>query len=195
MLDRLRSEVAALEEDAVGAAGLLTALEAEREAAYRDVVEVLGDARYFALLERLESAATPPSTGDETTLAAVFHREAKRMRRAFAALGDEPTDDALHASRIAVKRARYAADLAAHELGKPGERFVTIAKQLQDVLGDHQDAVFAEARIRTWASYDPAGAFAAGRLVQLERDRKASARATWPALWQRLDDAARRAVR
>ena len=195
MLDRLRSEVASLGADGEGAAGLLVALEGEREAAYRDVVEGLGDARYFALLERLEAASTPPLTDDETTLAAVFHREAKRMRRTFTALGDAPADEALHASRIAVKRARYAADLAAHELGKPGERFVTIAKQLQDVLGDHQDAVFAEARIRTWASHDPAGAFAAGRLVQLERDRKASARATWPALWQRLDDAARRAVR
>ena len=42
------------------------------------------------------------------------------MRRTFAELGDDPEDEALHASRIAVKRARYAADLAAHELGKPG---------------------------------------------------------------------------
>ena len=80
--------------------------------------------------------------------------------------------------------------------GGPASGSLPIAKQLQDVLGDHQDAVFAEARIRAWAvSYDPAGAFAAGRLVQLERDRKASARAAWPELWQRLDDAARRAVR
>ena len=147
-----------------------------------------------SLLERLESAATPPLTGDETTLAAVFHREAKRMRRAFAALGAEPTDDALHASRIAVKRARYAADLAAHDLGRPGERFVFLSKQLQDILGDHQDAVFAEARIRAWLASDPAGVFAAGRLVQLERDRKAAARAAWPDTWQQLDEAARRAV-
>ena len=51
------------------------------------------------------------------------------MRRTFEALGDDPADDALHASRIAVKRARYAADLAAHELGRPGARFVAAAKQ------------------------------------------------------------------
>lgn len=195
MLDRLRSEVAALGEDGAGAAGLLAALGEEREAAYRDVVEVLRAERYFALLERLEAASAPPLTGDETTLATVFHREAKRMRRTFAALGAEPADDALHASRIAVKRARYAADLAAHELGRPGERFVTIAKRLQDILGDHQDAVFAEARIRRWAASDPAGGFAAGRLVQLERDRKAAARAAWPRTWRQLDTAARRAVR
>ncbi len=195
MLDRLRDEVAALGDDGEGAAGLLVALEQEREAAYIDVVEVLGEPRYFGLLERLEEAASPPLTGDETTLAAIFHREAKRMRRTFASLGEQPTDEVLHSSRIAVKRARYAADLAASELGRPGERFVSIAKEMQDILGDHQDAVFAEARIRSWVASDPAGAFAAGRLVQLERDRKAAARAAWPAMWRRLDEAARRAVR
>ena len=42
------------------------------------------------------------------------------MRRTFEALGDEPEDDALHAARIRVKRARYAAELAAHELGRRG---------------------------------------------------------------------------
>ena len=67
MLDRLRAEVAALGDDAEAAAGLLEALEEERAAAYRDVVETLGGDRYFALLDRLEAAAAPPLTGDETT--------------------------------------------------------------------------------------------------------------------------------
>ena len=195
MLGRLRAEVEALEEDADAASGLLEALDEERAAAYVDVVEVLGGDRYFALLDRLEAAATPPLTGDETALATIFHREAKRMRRTFSALGDDPEDDALHASRIAVKRARYAADLAAHEIGRPREQFVAVAKQLQDILGDHQDAVVAEGRIRGWAAAAPASAFAAGRLVQLERDRMAAARAAWPDTWRRLDQASRRAVR
>ena len=84
------------------------------------------------------------------------------MRGRSTALGDDPEDDALHASRIAVKRARYAADLAAHELGRPGERFVALAKQLQDILGDHQDAVVAEARIRAWVATAPAGGVRGG---------------------------------
>ena len=195
MLGRLRAEVEALGGDSEDIAGLLESLEEERSAAYRDVLEVLGGDRYFALLDRLEATSAPPLTGDETTLAAIFHREAKRMRRTIAALGEDPEDDALHASRIAVKRARYAADLSAHELGRPGERFVAVAKQLQDILGDHQDAVVAEGRIRDWAVSAPASRFAAGRLVQLERDRMAAARAAWPEAWQRLDQAARRAVR
>ena len=196
MLGRLREEVDALGSDAAAAAGLLDALAEERAVAYRDVVETLGGDRYFALLERLEAAAAPPLTGDETALAAIFHREVKRMRRTFTALGQHPDDEALHASRIALKRARYAADLAAHELGRPGERFVAVAKQLQDILGDHQDAVVAQARIRAWADSAPAASgFAAGRLVQLERDRMVAARAAWPETWRRLDEAARRAVR
>ena len=75
--------------------------------------------------------------------------------------------------------------------------FVAVAKQLQDILGDHQDAVVAQARIRDWvaSASDPASGFAAGRLVQLERDRMAAARAAWPDTWRRLDEAARRAVR
>jgi len=197
MIGRLQAEVAALGGDAAAAASLLDALDEERAAAYRDVVETLCGDRYFALLDRLETAAAPPLTGDETPLATIFRREAKRMRRTFAALGEDPEDDALHASRIAVKRARYAADLAAHELGRPGAKFVAAAKQLQDILGDHQDAVVAQARIRDWVAttVDPASEFAAGRLVQLERDRMAEMRSAWPGAWERLDQAARRAVR
>ena len=178
------------------AAGLLAGLEADRADAYRDVAETLRGDRYLALLDRLEAAAEPPLSGEEKTLTKIFHREAKRMRQTFAELGDNPEDDALHASRISVKRARYAADLAAHELGKPGAKFVAIAKQLQDILGDHQDAVVAQERIREWAESAPApeSAFAAGRLVQLERDRMAAARAAWPDTWERLDKAAREAV-
>ena len=196
MLDRLRADIDALEgSDSEAASGLLEALETERADAYRDVVETLEGDRYNALLDRLEAASKPPLTGDATALARIFHGEAKRMRRTFSGLGEDPEDEVLHASRIAVKRARYAADLAAHELGRPGEKFVALAKQLQDILGDHQDAVVAEARIRAWAKDAPDGGVAAGRLVQLERDRMVAARGAWPDAWTRLDQAARRAVR
>ena len=178
MLGRFRAEVGSLGADGEGAAGLLEALEDERAAAYRDVGETLQGDRYYALLDRLEAAGSPPPSGEETPLAKIFDHETKRMRRKFDDLGDDPEDDALHEARIGVKRARYAADLAAHELGQAGEHFVSIAKKLQDILGDHQDAVVAQTRIRDWAAANsPASGFAAGRLVQLERDRMAAARA------------------
>lgn len=196
MLERLRAEVVLLGDDSDTAWGLLEQLETERALAYGAVVEALEGERYIAMLDRLEAAVAPPLSGETTTLAKIWHREVKRMRRTFEALGDDPVDDALHASRIAVKRARYAAELAAHELGRPVAAFISRAKDLQDVLGDNQDAVVAEARIRAWSATAPTeGRVAAGRLVQLERGRRAAARAAWPAAWARLDRAARKAVR
>ena len=46
----------------------------------------------------------------------------------------------------------------------PARRFVAVAKQLQDILGDHQDAVVAQERIRDWAesATAPESGFAAG---------------------------------
>ena len=58
---------------------------------------------------------------------------------------------ALHAVRIKVKRARYAAELAQPVVGKPARRFIERAKDLQDLLGDHQDAVTAQERLRKLA--------------------------------------------
>ncbi len=195
MLGRLRTEADALGSDAEAASGLLETLAWERGAAYRDVGETLDGDRYFTLLDRLEAATVPPLTGDETPLATIFQREVKRMRKAFAALGADPEDHALHASRMTVKRARYAADLAAHELGRRGRPFAAAAKQMQDVLGEHQDAVVAQERIRAWAATAPEHEFVAGRLVQLEQNRMAVARAAWPDAWRQLDRAARKAVR
>ncbi len=100
-----------------------------------------------------------------STLAA---REFGRLRKTAAKLGPDSSDDDLHRARILGKRARYAAELAEPELGKDGRRFVARAKALQDVLGAHQDAIVAEARLRGLLG-DTAGsgaAFAAGRLVQ-----------------------------
>ena len=196
MLERLAADVSSLGHDGGSARSLVETLEAEREHAYRTVVEALESERYLTLLDRLEGAVAPPLSGKQRALSAIWHREVKRMRRAFEGLGDDPEDEALHASRIGVKRARYAAELAAHELGKPGTSFIARAKELQDVLGEHQDAVVAEERIRAWAeSAQPEGRVAAGRLVQLERERRAVSRAAWPEAWARLDRAARKAAR
>ena len=97
--------------------------------------------------------------------------------------------------RIRVKRARYAAELASGELGKGGARFVAAAKELQDVLGEHQDAVVAEDVIRTWLAESPGGAVAGGRLVERERMRRAAARSAWPEAWILLERTGRKAIR
>jgi CHAD domain-containing protein len=172
-------------------AGLLRMLEDRRAEARGSMLEALGSARYFALLDRLDGfAATPPLSGERISLAAIWWREAKRVRRAVEALAEEPSDDELHEVRILVKRARYAAELGAHELEKRGARFVSAAKSVQDVLGAHQDAVVAEAVIHEWSGEE---APVAAVLAEAERRRRDQARAEWLPAWERLWKAAKRA--
>lgn len=186
LVGRLERDIETLGRDAGQAQSLLAGFEAERAAVRRGVVEALSSDRYLSLLDRLDQVSEPALSGEGPPLAEIWAAEWKRTRRAFAALPDDPADDALHAARIRVKRARYAAELAEHELGPGGARFVDAAKALQDVLGEHQDACVAEQRIRAWAETAPAGAQAAERLLRLEDGRKADARAAWPGAWRKL---------
>ena len=195
LLERMEEDVAELGEDRSAAESFLAELAAERTWARAAAVEALSGDRYLALLDRLDAVGEPPLSGVSMPLAEIWRRELRRTRKAFDRLGAESHDDELHAARIRVKRARYAAELAAPELGRKGARFVDAAKQLQDVLGDHQDAVVAEERLRAWAEAQPAGRLAAGRLVERARARMELARATWPGAWRRMRRAGRKAKR
>ena len=74
-------------------------------------------------------------------------------------------------------------------VGKPAARFVLDAKRLQDVIGAHQDAVVAEERVRSLLDRAEGARahFAAGRIVERERERRREARAAFPAAWARLE--------
>jgi len=190
LIDRLAADVAELGADAEVVSGLLRALEDERARARVVVVGALSSDRYLSLLDRLECVGEPRGSGRESPLRDVWRAEWRRTRKAFVLLDDESSDAGLHAARIRVKRARYAAELASHELGKRGKAFVEAAKELQDVLGEHQDAVVADERIRAWAA-DGAVTEPVERLLARERDRTSEARAAWPAAWKALRRAAK----
>lgn len=192
LADRIATDVASLGDAADGAAPLLAQLDSERAAARGAVTRALTSDRYLELLDRLDHVSEPESaTGaDDRSLASVARKEWKRTRRALADLGAESSDQELHAARIRVKRARYAAELATHELGRDGAGFVSAAKELQDDLGEHQDATVAQERLEAWAG--SGGSDVATRLVGLERDRKAAAREAWPKAWKTLRRAGKR---
>jgi len=79
------------------------------------------------------------------------------------------------------KRARYAGELAGRQ------KLVKRAKELQDVLGEHQDAVVAADRLRELGiPAAPEQALVAGRLVEREEGRRSEARAAWPKTWRKL---------
>ena len=55
------------------------------------------------------------------------------------------------------------------------------------MLGEHQDAVVAAARLRQLAAgAAPERALVAGRLVEREEGRRLQARKAWPNAWQKL---------
>ena len=192
LLEHMRREVDALGTRSKQARGLVRALEKERDQAREVARAAMTEARYFALLDALEGAENPVlAEGSTATLSDLWWKEFRRTRRAFASLDRNSPDAALHDARIHVKRSRYAAELASHELGKPGRRFVDAAKRLQDVLGEHQDSTVAKNRILVWAEQHPGAEAAADDLLERELRRRRKTRRDWPDAW----DAFRRRAR
>jgi CHAD domain-containing protein len=189
LLDHLRADAAALGAAERAAFEPLTAeLERRREKARKAMLRDLSSQRYIRLLDRLESELdAPPQDGDGLTLAQIARREHRRLRRAVNALGDAPPDEELHEVRKQVKRARYAAELAERSRGRPASRYISAAKEMQDLLGDHQDAHVAEGVIRELAEgASGTAALAAGMLVEHQRERRRDARRALPGTWERL---------
>jgi CHAD domain-containing protein len=111
----------------------------------------------------------------------------KRLRDAVDALEDDPPDEALHEVRIRAKRARYAAEAVAPACGRDARRFAKRMTDVQDVLGEHQDAVVAEQWLRARLGTSASGPmlFVAGELAAAERAAGRAARARFPRVWRR----------
>ncbi|HSD01295.1 MAG TPA: CYTH and CHAD domain-containing protein [Gaiellales bacterium] len=173
---------------------LMEGLTAGRSAARERVLAALASPRYFALVDRLVAeAAHPKLAGSELDLGALVSSEYRRMRKTAWRAGREPDNAAMHKLRIAGKRVRYAAELAALPGDRKGQAFIRAAKDLQDVLGAHQDAVVAEERIRALAVGAGSGvALVAGRLVEQEVRRRADARSELPDALRSLAGTAKR---
>lgn len=183
LLARLEAEAAELEgRDEREARSLLAALRTERSCSRARLLAALSSQEYLTLLDDTsEAIADLEPSGRGVTLDDVADRAFVRVRKAVHALPAEPADWELHRVRKLGKRARYAAELVSRK------EFVREAKALQDVLGEHQDAVVATERLRELAAGATAAqAVAAGRLVERELERRAVARATWREAWQGL---------
>ena len=163
----------------------LDVLEADRSAARNDALAVIDSERYFALLDTL--AAGPRLVESELTLKAVGAKELRKLEKTFDQIQVHASDDLLHRARIRAKRVRYVAEA----LGE--KRVVERAKEFQDVVGEHQDAVVAEERLRTLAGRVPEAGLALGILVERQRLRRRRMRSDLPTSWKRLRKAASRA--
>ena len=154
--------------------------------------------RYLALLDQLVAASQAPKFADAVhdlaiddlaiddldgdELSDFVRKPWRKLRRAVDALGPDSPDHDLHVARIAAKRCRYAAEAVAPALGKEVRTFAKAIADLQDVLGEHQDAVVAGEWLRE--NSDGAG-FVAGELAATEHFAALAARDQWPAVWKR----------
>jgi CHAD domain-containing protein len=169
-------------DDRAAANRLLRGLERQRSRARRAMLKALDGDRYANLLNRFEmTIGDLRPTTSKASLDHLASRELKKLRSAVDAAGEEPDDGTLHDLRKRGKRARYAHELAGDE------KVVARTKKLQDVLGDHQDAVVAVTRLRALSHDAPADqALAAGLLIARERARQDSARLAWRKAWRPL---------
>ena len=175
-----------------GVAALMHRLDEQRSAAHERLALDLRSDRYAALVTRVGAAAAEPAfapaaTGDApAVLAPLVRKEWDALRKEVRRLDDEPPDAALHEVRIGAKRVRYACEAVAPELGEPTARFAAKVTKLQDVLGEHQDAVVAQEWLRVAAHDDETAAFAAGQLASHARTAAGAARDQWRDTWKAI---------
>lgn len=115
----------------------------------------------------------------------------KRVLKLGRKVGDEAHAKDLHRLRIRAKRLRYELEFFAPAY-KSLDKAALEAKSLQDLLGEHQDACTASARLRRYArslrkhASVPMPA-ALDRLAQAERQRARDVRQAFPAKWRRFE--------
>ncbi len=190
LIEQLRSDVDELEGPArAGGGRILERLDERRARAQTELSDALSGGAYVSMLNRLEHAVSEPMFSGSGSIAKTVIGEHRRARRKAGRLSKHPTDGELHEVRKAVKRARYAAELAT-ALGLTGTgKYLKRAKHVQDVLGDHQDAVVAADVLRGLGTElaDPDCDPAVAALVQRQDARRAAARAAFPKAWRRFD--------
>ncbi len=197
LLERLQERAGALPDaDERAAEKMIEGLAAQRADARDELLAALRTPRYVELLDRLVDAAHHPRLvlrvagedgSDADVLRGLVRAPWGHLRRAVRDLPPDPPDPALHQVRIRAKRARYAAEAVEPVFGKDARRFAEQITRLQDVLGEHQDAVVAGEWLREAAasSGDLRVAFAAGMLAATEHEAAQTARDGWAAAWRR----------
>ncbi len=131
-------------------------------------------------------AATPPAAEVAPRLVA---RAARRVLRWQKRLDGPPEAKDLHELRILFKGLRYTCEFFVELLTEDERKLIRALVELQDCLGEHQDAVVAQAELerlteqRVASRTSAAELLALGGLVQVQRERRAAQRAQFDELW------------
>lgn len=195
LLARLHRELDQLPEDLVlgqTRARIDSQVGGDLEAARAKAAQTLRTDRYIALVDRLVDAAWDPLTtrraednAGEVLREAVDLSWQRLARKASSLSTPGASDHHWHEARIAAKQLRYAAEAITPTFGKPAKRLAAGAEQIQELLGEHQDAVVAAATLRRLATAPRAGAtaFTLGLMYARQQDAIARARKQFPGIW------------
>lgn len=171
-----------------------------RQADARDVaVAALDSDRYLALHDQIDALlADLPITARATRKA---ERELpKSVRRAYRRVEShmadadrqppgEERDRALHETRKAIKRLRYANETVQPTVGKPATRLRKRLKAVQELLGEHQDTTVSRPVLRELAAQthlEGGNVFTYGLLYATETARAERAENNLPPAWKRM---------
>jgi CHAD domain-containing protein len=181
--------------DAPAETSLVALVDRERQEAQAALRLHLLSVEYRQLTERLGALGGPPPADAPATDSEIVEltlAPLSRLEKAVAKLGPHPDDAVLHRVRILAKRARYATEAIEPAVGRPARRLARALTAVQDVLGEHQDAVMTETWLRAAAAAEPSLGLVAGLLVAEQRRDAERTRAAFPQVWKRVRARARK---
>lgn len=174
---------------------ILKNFEDQRSMARARLLEGLRSDRYLNLLDHVEDSLThlpfQPSPLTINDLAKKAFHKLQDFVRSSKRLFPKPE---LHRTRILLKRARYALELAEPLIGKRAKRFLQQAKHTQDLLGQHQDAVVAEQRLLALKQHSRGSgiAYVTGLMVERLRNQQFQVYQQIPEQWEKLEKQGKR---
>jgi triphosphatase len=158
--------------------------------------------RFTRLLERLLASPLPLrpraplalKPAGEVAPAIIREKFAAVMKRGQDVLAD-PKPKGFHALRIQMKRLRYACEFMAPAYGSALDSFIERTVEIQDCLGEMQDAVFTQAFVEglfeDWKGrlIEPETVFILGEIYQLQGEIARDRRARFGPVWERFASA------
>jgi CHAD domain-containing protein len=169
----------------------------QREARERLLV-ALSSARYEELvggltlaLEKADSGALDFDTPVGDFVLPTLRKKYRRLRRISKTLALDSEAAAYHEARKRGKKLRYATEFFADILGKPATRLVEATKQVQDLLGEHQDASVTVGWLRESVAtrghiYPPGTLLRMGELLEKQNVKMVELRRQCPSAFDKL---------
>jgi CHAD domain-containing protein len=171
-------------------------IRARRATAHAELVQMLDSMRSRGVRARLAALSdNDRRTRQDTPLGEVATQLVRPLLRALIRAGrravdGEPSPEALHRVRVRGKRLRYALETMGGLGGRRLDKLIRRLAQLQELLGEHQDAVTQMAWLRAYAedTMSPAATqLAVGAVIHVLARRARRLRRRFSKTWRRVD--------